>query len=469
MTRLLASLPGFAPRTEPVWLSRLAWGLLLLLAFIWPIPNGQLPFHRNFPLLLSFFAMLYLFYRLPADERRAALAPYRALAWLLLLLSAWILLTGLWHSPRQWGYLGTFNGKWLRVLQTGFMGLLVLPLFAARGEGALGARRLFCYLLVAMWLVPLLQSLDVLWLWFKLGSLPWMQTRLGYSKMEMSVHINLVASFLFAELAARLVAGRRWLPLSWPVLLFMLATCLFSGLAIATRNATIGLAGMVLSLTLMAVLFRARDWGWAKTLGGLGAGLLLLAVVAGVSWQSDPRWKTFVQTVPLSLDTERYQSWRDREAFPLPALPDGGVAEVSAYERIAWIKIGSQLILREPLGQGIAGDNFHRLVERYYGESKTTSQSHSGVINFALANGIPGLLLWLLLLGALVYAGGRAFYRDGLVPGLFLMMLVLSYAGRSLIDDVLRDHMLEMFFFLTMLLLALCRAEKAEAPLRVRA
>ncbi|SMF02331.1 O-Antigen ligase [Pseudogulbenkiania subflava DSM 22618] len=454
-------MPAVSPRFSPAWLSWAVWCLLMLLAFIWPIPNGQLPFHRNFPLLLAFCSMVYLFFKLPIAERNAYLSPYRVLGWGILILSLWILATGIWHSPKQWAFIGTFNGKWFRVLQTGLMGLLVLPLFAPRSGGDGRGRMLFCYLLVAMWLVPFLQSLDVLWQWFRQGSLPWQQTRLGYSRMEMSVHINLVASFLFAELAARLLLKRRWMPIHGGMLLFMLGVCLFSGLVIATRNASIGLLGMVLSVTMMAVLFRGRDWGFVKTLSGLFVGLALIVVVASVSWKSDPRWKTFLQTVPISLDTEHFQSWRDRETYPLPILPNGQPVDVSNYERLAWIKIGSLLVLKEPLGQGIAGDNFHRMVERHYGESKTTSQSHSGLINFALANGIPGLLMWLIVLAYLMYCGFRAFYHDGLVPGLFLSMLVLSYAGRSLIDDVLRDHMLEMFFFLSMMLLSLCHGEKA--------
>ncbi|MTD33317.1 hypothetical protein GKE73_09775 [Paludibacterium sp. dN 18-1] len=115
------------------------------------------------------------------------------------------------------------------------------------------------------------------------------------------------------------------------------------------------------------------------------------------------------------------------------------------------------LVAKEPCGHGIDGLNFHHLVEKYYGPSATTSQSHSGIINFLLANGVVGTLLLVIFLGSLVRLGWLGFYRRDSLPGFFLTMLVLGFFFRGMWDDIWRDSMLEEFAFLTMFLFCWCR------------
>ncbi|GGY16619.1 hypothetical protein GCM10011289_19910 [Paludibacterium paludis] len=355
-----------------------------------------------------------------------------------------------------------YNGKWLRVIETGFMGIAILPVVLAY-QKKLDAVDIFWGIICAMWLVPLVQMLDIIWLGFKSHSIPWQETRIAYSRMELSVHVNLVLSFFATELTLRAALGKSWLSVKTPVLVFMFAVCVFVDLQLVTRNATVGMISMVVSNVIFVMLYRFRKWGTKKLILVALAGIVFLGALVKISLVTDPRWRSLAETVPYSLDIKNYKFWLNNEKYPHPRLASGEEVSLSNYERLAWAKVGIELVAKEPLGIGIGNDNFHRLVEKHFQEPSTTTQSHSGLLNFTFAAGIPGLLLWLMLIFSFAATGWNSFYREKKVVGLFLLMFILGFTSRSVFDDVLRDHMLEMFTFFSCLLLVICYREKSQA------
>jgi hypothetical protein len=453
----------FRAYTPPADYPRLAWVVLCLvltLVAVWPIPNANLPFHRNFILYPAFLIMLYLPLRHVSLRQGLCAALPSHLLWLLGLLTAWILLVGLWHADSKIEILQQFNGKWVRVLQTGFMGLVLGRVLLGQQQYRDKAVTLFWWIMCALWLLPLVQMLDMLHVWSQQDYFPWQFSRLTDTRTQLSIALGMLLSFFCAEIGARLALGRRWLPVPWRTLLLMLAVTLFSQLAIATRNGTIGVAGTVLSITVLLLILRAKSWRRRTMAAVVLLSVLLLSALAWISWESDARWHDFKQTLPLALDTQHNLGWLDKDTYPYPKMSNGQQVDVSAYERIAWIKVGVWLIGQEPWGQGIRGDNYHRLVSKYFGKT-TTTQSHSGMVNFTLALGIPGMILWLAILSQLVLIGGRSFYLEGKIPGLFLMIFVIGVTVRSMLDNVWADHIMEQFFFFCAFFLALCHQTPA--------
>ncbi|BEV73153.1 hypothetical protein THUN1379_26350 [Paludibacterium sp. THUN1379] len=442
-----------------------AWLVLLmtlLLLVIWPIPNGQLPFHRNFVLIPLFLLQAWLVFRghaLPLHWRA-----FRRPLLLVGVLTGWIVLTGLWHSPSTSVFLQQLNGKWLRALETGFMGLTLLPVLAVNRIEAKRGMQCLWLILLAMTLLALVQLADFVSLWHQSGLLPLGFTRLAYSRFELSVYFNMALVFVFAEIAVRLAMGRSLFHGSRIGLCCVLLILLVSQLGLVTRNATVGIVANLLSITILVSLMRGSQWGRRKTTLFI---LLAVAVIAGIgvtSWKTDPRWTIFKQTLPLALDTTHHLAWLDKAHHAYPVMANGHMVDVSAYERIAWQKIGYQMVLKEPLGMGWYAENFHRAVEKYYGYT-TTTQSHSGMINFTLSNGIPGFILWLMLLGWLIGYGLRHFYQRKMISGLALAIFVMGMTMRGFFDDIWRDHMLEMFFFISGFLLMLCDYEQSSAKI----
>src|SRR3989338_9017294 len=134
------------------------------------------------------------------------------------------------------------------------------------------------------------------------------------------------------------------------------------------------------------------------------------------------------------------------EALPQPRLANGQTVDWSNYSRIARIRAGLSLMADHPLGVGFGRNAFGHAVEQKYG--LRTSHSHSGIIDLGVGIGVPGVLLWLAFLGALLRLGYRGMRESHSFAALALLFLTAGYSFRMLVDSTIRDHMLQMFLFL---------------------
>jgi O-antigen ligase len=74
-------------------------------------------------------------------------------------------------------------------------------------------------------------------------------------------------------------------------------------------------------------------------------------------------------------------------------------------------------------------------------------------LDLAIGIGIPGALLWLGFLVSVAAVAGRALRGERRGPALLLLLLLVDFAIRMLLDSNWRDHMLQMFMFCVGLLL----------------
>lgn len=304
---------------------------------------------------------------------------------------------------------------------------------------------------------PLLNAREI----FLTGSPPWTIEKFmigGYGDLFSYVN-NTLAAFIIADLAQRVLLHRPWLPLSIFAILALLAAVTICSYFLQYRNGNIGLLVLLLTSALFILVKIRGRIGLAKTAFGLGVLIVGMSVIGTLMIHSDPRWKRFAESVVVALQTENSTSWITHETPP--EVPSGGPAEVSAYERISWIYEGAKLIQQNPLGTGYNrnawGDTLHANFLKQGVDYKTLpgSHSHSGIIDFTIAAGIPGMLIWFLLIGCLISNGIRAFNHGNVAPGLVLVFVVTGFFGRSLVDSNMRDHMLQQFFFLSGLLVVL--------------
>ena len=129
-----------------------------------------------------------------------------------------------------------------------------------------------------------------------------------------------------------------------------------------------------------------------------------------------------------------------------PLAPANQLGEsLSFYVRAVSVRIGVAGIAAHPLGLGYGADAFGRYLVQQGGTSGAIS-SESGWIDFALGNGIPGLLLLLGLFWALLRRGWLAF-RAGHPAGLAALLVTLNFAARSLLDGHLAGSRLTGFAF----------------------
>ena len=174
-------------------------------------------------------------------------------------------------------------------------------------------------------------------------------------------------------------------------------------------------------------------------LGGIA--VLALALVAGLA--AGNRWKEIAGSTWSALSQQA-----DIRSISGPDIANAAGSQnldASFYLRTIWAKTGLSGIAEHPLGMGYGIDAFGRYVHERYGIPRMIS-SHSGWIDFALANGIPGLVLLLALALAMMRRGLRAF-RTGSPAGLALALFTFHYIVRCAIDGNLAGSRLTGFAF----------------------
>jgi hypothetical protein len=285
-----------------------------------------------------------------------------------------------------------------------------------------------------------------------------------FGRTSLSFVHNLFYGLLLADALARANGGQRLLPvpksaLQAAFLLSFLCTYLLN-----TRNGTLG----VLAITLFAALIywhQHRQHINNRRLAAFTCAMLLvMAAYAKLSYDAEPRWPAFGESTRLALDTQHQRAWLN-DAIPLPNMSNGQPAEHSAYMRLAWLKEGALAIVDYPLGVGFGRNAFGHALQRKFGEGRGRSHSHSGLVDFTLSAGVPGLLLWFAFSASLWRLGWRTYFERRDAVGMALVMLIAGTLLRMVVDSNLRDHGLEQYLFLLGVFATLA-ATAVDAPAR---
>ena len=120
----------------------------------------------------------------------------------------------------------------------------------------------------------------------------------------------------------------------------------------SVRNGVIELSFV---LMLFAILFVSENrQRFGKTTRALTVSALIVVpvVFAYLSYKTDERWQTFVDTIPLAMDTETNRQWINLTRQHELRLSDGRPVDWSNYMRMARIRAGVDLTLEYPLGCG---------------------------------------------------------------------------------------------------------------------
>jgi O-antigen ligase len=273
---------------------------------------------------------------------------------------------------------------------------------------------------------------------------------------------NMLFCFLFAELVYRFVNKRRALPVNNIVLGSMLAAALASVFIERMRNGIIVLALLLLAAGLLS-LFALRTRLRKTALVTATVALFLVAIgglgVATAIKPMAPNFKDLVASVSIAWDTERYTAWRDDKQAP-PVLPSGETIDTSVYQRIAWFKQGLLIAKEHPLGVGFGRNAFGHGLKAKHGEGG--GHSHSGLLDLAIGTGVPGIILWLGFLASLGYLAWKQYRHTRSFAALLLMLILLDFSARMVVDSIIRDHMLQQFMFLAGLAAVLTVAEVPE-------
>lgn len=433
--------------------------MLFVLMLVYPIPH-TIAF-RNI-LLVAFLAGCAVPLRRAGRAAvAAALRPLRVAAVLMAVLTGWLLFQSALISERPAEALNMLRGDWLIGIIAATAGAAAVLTLRVRGYAAKVPMLLRALALALFAHIALLLAYQG-WIWLAEGAFPFAHTPFA-EKDYHTVVVTALLGLLLADLLAWRLRGRGGLGLPAGVELAMaVATCV-AAVTLSSRNAVIITVCLVaLSAAVLLLLGRERLAGWLRpTL----AALALVAVALG--WwglRSDARWDNFVGSAAVAMQTEEHRAWLAPGLHPWPKTASGQPVEESAYLRLAWAKVALEQVARYPLGLGYGHKAFGWAVNRSYDVQTGHESSHSGLLDFTLANGIPGILLWLALSAALARAGWHGFRRSGSPAGLMLAFTVAAYFLRCALDGHLSGFRLEMYALLVGALLAALPAEAADAP-----
>lgn len=278
------------------------------------------------------------------------------------------------------------------------------------------------------------------WAWFR--GIPGLQNSFLGNYGYVSPFVTGALALLLADGVMRLRGGR-WLPISNVSMGLALAATLIAHILLNAK-ASIVVAALLFITTAIIITLHSGKRIHAFVF------VLCCFLLIGGSLMFGNRWQGATEAIATVIhqpaDFTTLSGTSDTNA-PVNRL------ENSFYARAAWAKISLQGIVEHPLGLGYGADAFGRYVVERGGPPGVIS-SHSGWLDFALANGLPGITLLILFFIALMRAGCHSFH-NGNPAGLALLLVVLNFFARSVLDGNLAGSRFTGFFFVAATLLGL--------------
>lgn len=436
-----------SPGDRRAWQPLVGLALIGALFFVAPIPHTITL--RDVLMLAGLGWYGWLIYR---RRPGASLEGLRIPVVLFAGLTLWIVIQALLLSPEPAWSLDEIRGQWFRSVIMLALGAAVVYAGDAQGRHA---RAAVAVVFAALLVHVLYADVAAMRVGIRPGELRFGGLTEGPDRLNYLT--NILLALVFAEIVLRL-RGDRLLPLGGAALAACVAALLFCVYIASARNGLVLL--VLLTLVCAGFYFRAGRGRYrlGLRLGGMLGMVALALTLVATSFYTDNRWKDFMETLPLALDTEGHKEWLEWNNTWLVQSVGGKPVSESNYLRIAWLKEGSRLVLDRPLGYGFGRNVFGHALQEKYGKGQ--GHSHSGVLDLTLGAGVPGLLLWLGFLGSLIVLAYRRYVSGRQPQALALIFVVADFGARMFVDSVMRDHMLQQFLFLVGLLSAMTLTDR---------
>nr|WP_201743094.1 O-antigen ligase family protein [Atlantibacter hermannii] len=435
---------------------------ILALCFVWPIPNGSLPFHRNGLIYPVIVFALGLFFTSPTARQHLNTQQVKPIVLFLWALTFFILLNGLIVAPDIKEMVSTWDGQWVRPVLLFCAGIVLVAAIQAQ-FASFDANKLFTLIILFFWGVICIHLLDTVWLYWRDGIIHWGETRIVFNRTRMSFQINMITGFLIAELLARALIHKRFLLLKTSFLIVMLVANLICTALVDTRWGTIGLVGSLFSTFLLLSLHKMRRGNIMK-IGAIFIALALAAAaVAYTSWKTDPRWQALESDAVAGWNAPFTSFCYNKTDGSIPRNEDGLPINHSNGCRASFFHQGWKLVGEHPFGIGPRKEAFREILRNDLNDPRINiPHSHYGLIEFGLQNGIAGIAGWLVLLLMCWYTGWKQYRHGNMMAGLFLLLFTIGFFSRTLVDHNLKDHYLEQYMLLTGLLVGICATRNRE-------
>jgi len=365
----------------------------------------------------------------------------------------WVIGHYLFFSIDQVGQLKELKSTWLRAFMAFILGL-------ATGLALRNNPNRLSLLWVGIFV-------DFLIIFFQYSQQSWLQETFikpTYDNyiFHLKINVVLMGSLLIAGITGGLLDQLRTTHFHWrKISHWYLLYCAFGMLNILwtyififdTRNGMAVLTILYIFWLVIILIFLVRN-EWRKPnlkkmlphLLVLGITLYLFLHFAYLQTTINKGWQNIKEDAEIAIQVHRYPNWQNLDELGYPNRSDGTKVTHNTYERIAWATVGSNFIIKYPLGAGMLSRPISLLTQ---GNLKFAT--HSGWVELGLAFGVPMLGLIFTALGiTLINAARKSYPARMSVMGLIVFIFCFYLIGEATIQ-----HGLEILFFLLALLPAL--------------
>ena len=415
-----------------------------ILLFVFSLPHAMAL--RKLLLLSTFLISLPIFWKaLHIQSKQFLFAVV-----IFLVLQVWMLVIAEFISTQPSSSFVEWEGQWLPVIMSLVIGTGVACTIM---QSKLSNPRVAVALII---LIPIISFLTINAIvmihdMILAGGFPPNQVGITDEKGITNYLIALMEPILIADMLGRMINGEKLMPIPNWVISAILILAFFSLFAASSRN---GLLIMLLAFVIgsaMMVSEIRKKYSLQKVISSVILTLFLASTIAIVSFKTDPRWHSFTKTIPIAWNIDHDLRWLNSDATDIPSISNGQHVDPSEYYRIAWMHEGLRMLIAHPWGIEISRDTFHDLEFKKYGHAGM-SHSHNSWIDLGLNIGIQGLLLWAGFLIFLARAGWQRWKLHKEPLGLALALMIIMFALRGLLDAIFRNHMIEQFMLVAMLL-----------------
>jgi hypothetical protein len=183
----------------------------------------------------------------------------------------------------------------------------------------------------------------------------------------------------------RATKGILFVKQSWPYFLLICCSMLSAYASSAKNGILINVILMLLFLGHVLIFTNYTKYKFAALFVLIG----VLGVIIARHVEQSPGWSTLFQDAALAWQVDDFDNWQSTATKGLPP----GVSAGNTYERVAWIAVGIQLLAERPWGFGLVNNSFDQLLTYLNIAHITSAQTHTGWVDWALAFGLPGLML----------------------------------------------------------------------------
>lgn len=420
---------------------------------IWVLPNTIAL--RHVFLVTGFLSACWIIYRSSFFRGRSVqeLLPLYALSTLFI----WVIIHYLFFSLNPVLEAQEITSLWLRSL---LCVVIAIGLRISLDEH----EKLQPYFFIALWFVPLVN----------LGAYLFISWRAGYfllpSEFINAFTFKKIEAAFYGVLAVSIACANLIYYYRKSTIKKKTVTMIFwfSGILLAfasaivanTKNGVVAIFGLcaLLAISLLAKLFFDKKLSlklWKKILA-----VSLTLVCLGAVWQvhmrfASPGWITLLEDIRIAHQIDKHDFWRYSgndwsKKFPKQTLPKNSLDTPVAgntYERVAWATVGVHLINLYPYGYGSVNQSFKKMLDFADIRHELQSQTHSGWIDFGLAYGVPGLIIFTFIFFIIFISAIWRINQFSLMG----LWLILGIAPFGLIAEITYKHNFEtLIFFLSL-------------------